>query len=298
MALSFRKKKPGTKPIYVVLAILALLIAVTLLTVWLIIGYHRSAPPPEESTDITTQPSYEEPVPGVANCLVILKMENRTNFLLVQTDPKQNRIVTAPIPSTLADEKDTIAQLFERNGSARVAEAVSKALELPVQHYVTLDSSAIHKFLSELDQGVSLKLPQSIHYTDENGLSSTVRSGKRELTATQAVAVLEHDNWTKKAYGERVAADMIASLFNHYLVKDRSIRGYFGSLANLSKTDLRIDHYTAYAPALSQLAENNDGSICSVVILDGKNKGGRFTPNLEDIRRHAGLHSAAKEDDR
>ena len=299
MALSFRKKKRGTKPIYVVLSVLLLLITASLLTVWLIIGYHRSAPTPEEGTETTTTPTYAEPLPDTESCLVILKMSTHTKFVLVQTNPQEGRISAVPIPATLADEsKTTLPQLLERNGSARVAETVANALELSVKHYVTLDADGIHEFLSDLDQGISLKLPQTITYTDENGLSSTVRSGKRDLTPSQALAVLEHSQWKKKGYTEQVAAELIASLFNRYLVADRSIRGYFGGLANVAQTDLRIDHFTAYSPALEQLAAANDGSVCKVVTLDGKTKGGRFIADLEAIRQNAGLHPTEKEDDR
>ena len=152
---------------------------------------------------------------------------------------------------------------------------------------------------TEIDKDGKVEYTEKvITYTDENGLTSTIRAGQRQLTATQAVAVLEYTDWEDGDDEEQIAAEMIASLLNHYLVADRSIRGYFGALANVAQTDLRIDNYTAYASALTSLAENNNGSVCSVITLDGTIKGGYFVPDVEAIRQNASLHSVQKEGDR
>ena len=297
MNLSFKKKKKGTKPIYIILSVLALLITATLLTIWLIIGYHRSVPTPEENGE-TTASTYEEPISGVANCLVILKMENHAKFVLVQTNPQDKCISAVPIPAIIANKNGTtLSHLYKAGGADRIIQVLEDALQLPVDHHITVDAVGINKFLSDLDQGITIKLPQNISYTDENGLSSTIRSGKRQLTASQAVAVLEYTGWDTGDYEERVAADMIASLLNQYLVTDRSIRGYFGALANVAQTDLRIDNYNTYSSALVLLAENNSGSICSIITLEGKIKGGFFVPDPDAMRLKSNLYSHIKEDD-
>lgn len=290
MAYSFRKPKNGNRPIHILLTCLAAVIAVAVLSVWLMVSYLQRRPVVDtDGADATT--TYTETVTEPATCLVILDMDEINHFLLVQTVPAENRVLLASVPDNLdVNSDDTLNGLLKRNGPVKVMQTVSKQLHLPIDHYLCLTPSGINKFLAEMDKGVTVKLPQSISYTDENGISSSLSAGSVNLTAGQATTVLSYTKWKKPQYADLMATRIMAALINHYMTSDYSLRGYFGVLANVAQTDLRIDNFTAYAPALTQLAENNDGKLCTVVTLEGDVREGQFVPDIDKCRKNTGMY--------
>lgn len=290
MAYQFKKPKTANKPIHIVITALIALIAVAILIVWLSFSYLQNRPTEQPETPEETDTGIEI-VTETASCLVILDMGENRQFVLVQTVPESTQVILAPIPAKLdTGSNDTLGDLLTRNGPVKVTETISNQLELPISNYFYFTPAGVNKFLSEMENGIKVKLPEPVTYTDENGIKSTVPSGTSTLTASQATAVLSYADWNKSQNASIVATRVMTSLFNNYMTSDYSLKGYFGTLSNVAQTNLRIDNFTAYVTALNHLAENNTGNIVTVVELSGTNDNGRFVPNIDDCRQNSGLY--------
>ncbi len=292
MALYFTKKKrwPPSKPIQYVLAFLGLILALVILSSWLIIRYHRSAPAtPSETTPSTTDPV--EYNTEIGHSLVIFNLPDAERFVLVQTNPNTNRIAVVALPANLTDGSGTtLTEALRQRGAPSATAVVANALDLPVNHYMSFTAKGVEQFLGQLDNGVLFNVPETISYTDENGANIRLSAGEHRLSASQVRSLLEYNNWKKAKNKASLAASLTVAVVNQYLVEGRSLEGYFGSLANATTTDLRIDNFNAYRSALAQLAAHNAGDICQQQPLQGTNKDGAFLPDLDTLRQETDLY--------
>lgn len=292
MALYFTKRRhwPPSRPVQFVLAFIALALAVAVLIAWLIIGYHRSAPTaiPEQEPSSPTEEI--EVVTDIGRCLVILDLEDTHHFLLVQTDPVKARISTVHIPANLVVENTTLGSTLKKHGSPQAVRAVAKALELPMTHYITLDTDGIENFVNQFENGITYTLPEAITYTDENGISARLTAAEHALTGSQVVGILRYDHWKKNSNRTAVATGLVCALLDQYLTDGFPLRSYFGLLANEAVTDLRIDNFNAYHTALTHLAQSNTGGICRIADLPGKTENGKFTANIQEFQKESGLY--------
>ena len=290
MAYQFNKPKSTNKPIHIVLTALIAILAIAVLTGWLTLSYLQNRPAEENETpDEMVSPV--ETVTEKATCLLILDMDTTQHYVLIQAAPHSGKMRIAAIPSNLeTGTTDTLTDLLRRSGPAKVTETVREQLSLPVENYLHLTPSGVNKFLNEMENGVTATIPEAIKYTDENGITSTLSSGKNTLTAGQATAALSYAKWSDTEYAALTTTRIIVSLLNSYMKPERSLKGYFGALSNVAQTNLRIDHYIAYAPALEAIAESNSGDIADVVELVGETDGGRFAPDVDSCRNSTGLY--------
>ena len=291
MAYQFNKPKSTNKPIHIVFTSLIALLAIVVLCGWLVLSYLTDRPTEQPEETETTSTTSDEVTLDVATCLVILDMNDSKQFLLVHTNPQAESIIVAAVPAQLdTGSGDTLSELLARSGPTKVMQTVAERLELPLSHYISLSHSGVNKFANELENGITVKLPETVKYTDENGITSTISAGTSTLTAGDTTAVLSHNKWKKKQYSALMATRITAAMFNSYLTPEYSVRGYFGALSNVATTDLRIDNFVAYKSALTHLAEANTGEIASIVELDGQYEKGRFYPNIDSCRRNSGLY--------
>ena len=295
MALYFTKKKrwPPSKPIQYILACFLLLIAIAIMSAWLIIRYHNSAAPatPTDETQVTTSDTIVETITEKAQCLIIFDFADAERFVLVQTDPGNNSITVVPLPTGLTDDEGcSLTEALRRHGAAKVTSIVSETLELSVNHYLTFTPKGVEQCLSQLDNGVLFNVPESVTYTDENGATIRLSAGEHLLSSGQVRSLLAYTKWSKSKTKNNLAADLTVAIINQYLVEGRSLIGYFGSISNGATTDLRIDNFNGYQDALVQLAQNNDGTICRRIELKGTTKKGVFTPDLDALRRETTLY--------
>lgn len=285
MALHFTNKKKGPLPF--ILACLALALAITCMILWIWIGFRKPTEPNSDNS-ATDSSRYEEPNTTIGRSLVILDYADSKQFMLIQSDPVRNRITVATLPANLADsDGNTLTTLFTKHGPLRVTQAVSSALELSVNHYITLTADGTQDFLDDLDSGVLFTLPEDIRYIDDNGSQIRLTAGEHTLSGAQTAAVLQYTDWKDT---DSIAADIIAALINQYLVSGRRFDGYFASLANAAQTDLRIDNFNAFRATLAQLAESNQGTLCQTITLDGTTENGIFVPNLQEMKKSSELY--------
>ena len=283
------KKHIARRIITITLSILALLLAVAVMLVWMF--WDRLTAPNQSDVSSDPQTQYEEPLTSVDSTLVILDFPDVKRYLLVQSVPARNTIHVVNIPANLAiKETDTLSTLLEKHGSLRVTQAVSEALALPVNHYLTLSPSGAYAFLKDLERGVSYNLPEDVQYTDENGNSTRLKAGEQLLSGVQVSGVLRYNGW-KSTSNENIAASIIAALINQYVVPNQRLDGYFAALADTAQTDLRIDNYNAFRRILTHLATNNNGLLCRVVTLIGTETDGRFIPDVDAMRSQTHLYS-------
>ena len=266
MPLSFKKQQ--RRPLPLILAFAALLLAIAGMLLWIWIGFHPSGPSSSDpSQDDASR--YEESPTGIGYCLLILDYGDNRRFMLIQSDPAQNRITVSPIPAQQADaDGNTLTALFSKHGSRRVTQTVAAMLALPVDHYITLNADGTKSFLDNLDGGVIFTLPEAIRYTDENGSQIQLKAGEHTLSGAQTAAVLRYTAWSNTAPPtDSIVADVVAAVLNQYLLPGHRFDGYFAALSNAAQTDLRIDNYNAYRAILTRLADSNQGALCEHVDL-------------------------------
>ena len=115
------------------------------------------------------------------------------------------------------------------------------------------------------------------------------------ITAGQAGALLRYTGWSKTATGDTVAARLVCGVLNRFMQPGHRFDGDFATLANVAQTDMRINHYNAYAATLVDLASGNTGDLAQVVSLTGTIEGGLFHPDVAALRAETPLYAQVKE---
>ncbi len=288
-----RRKQRKKRRTQYALAFIALALVLIVLVSWLATRYHLSGAGQEPDPSASSTPLVDEPVADTAATLLILNEEEQEQFILLQASPARQEICAVSIPAILdAGDGRSLADTLQKNGSPRVKEAVAKALELPIAHYISLDAAAVESYMNYLESGLTFSLPETVSYTDEGGLTVRMEAGERQLTANQVRRLLQYDGWKESATAQQVAADLIAAILNQYLLPQRSYGGDFAALANLVQTDIRIDHYNAYRTTLQYLADSNTaGSLCRTIMVSGSTTPqGLFDPDLDALRQDTPLY--------
>lgn len=295
MRLSFRvqhRQKVKRRLLYS-LSGLALLIAIGALIAWLIVRYTISMADRPSESGTSSAPVIEETLADTGSTLLILNEHGKERFVLVQASPARKEILVVPVPASLKTESgSTLAAAFRQQGSGKAVQTVSTALQLPVSHYITFSVADVVTFMNYLEGSLTFQLPESIKYTDENGLPAQVKAGERQLNANQIAGVLRHETWKKPATAESMFAELIAAILNQNLLPELRFGGDFAVLCNTAQTDLRIDHFNAYAYTLHYLADSNTGSLCRTLALTGQTDAdGHFAPDVNKMRRTTPLYA-------
>lgn len=295
MRLSFRqqhRQKVKRRLLYS-LSCLALLIAIGVLVAWLVVRYNISMADRPSESGTSSAPVVEESLADTGSTLLILNERNKERFVLVQASPARKEILAVPVTASLkADNGTTLAEVFQQQGSRKAVQTVSAALQLPVSHYITFSVADMVTFMNYLEGTLTFQLPESINYTDENGLPAQVKAGERQLNANQIAGVLRHETWKKPVTSESVFAQLIAAILNQNLLPELRFGNDFAVLCNTAQTDLRIDHFNAYAYTLHYLADSNSGSLCRTQALIGSTDAeGYFLPDVDKMRHKTPLYA-------
>lgn len=266
-----------------VLSALALLIALGIMSVWMLISYRQSKPLlPEGSAN--SSPPYEEVVTSGSNGVIVLDFEKSTRFFVIQLDAADGAIRILPIPQNLADENgNTLHLIYEQHGALQIAHTLSTVFELPIERYLVWDDEGALSFLNELSNGVIYQLPEDIQYTDKNGTSMHLKAGQHKLTGSQAAAILQHHTWKNPQAHLTTAAALMADVINQYMLPQQNLDAYFSAIADSSKTNLRIDNYNGARQLLTILAGSNTGNLCVYIECPGIESDGLFIPNTTKL---------------
>lgn len=291
MPLHFGKRRrwPPSRPVQYILAFLALGLAIVVLIAWLIIGYHQDNPKPDTPNEPSSSQELEM-VTDTSRCLVILDIEGAPRFLLLHTDPVKPQITVVNIPANLKADDSLLSATLVKNGSPRVVQAVSKALDLPLTHYITLAADGLEGFVNQFENGITYTLPENIQYTDESGATIRLDAGEHTLSGGQVKEILKYRNWKNKENQNTVVVELLCALINQNMTDSFPLKAYFGLLSNYAVTDLRIDNFNAYRSALSQIAQGNDGSVCRAVQLEGTTTDGGFLPDVHALQEESDLY--------
>lgn len=281
MPLYFTKPRrwPPSRPVQFALAFLALLIAVSLLALWLFIGY-RSNKEPSQSNNNTASSAPVESLADSSGLLLIINEKEHEQFVLVYAAPANRRMTVIPLPAnTETANGSTLTEIYRKSGAGQAQQATEELLGLSVKHYLALSASDALGYFEQLDKGLAFTVAEDVVYTDKNGAHAKLTAGKNDLTAAQMTALLQYTEWKSPENALTVAADLTAALLNQYLTPDHSTNGHFASIANVAQTDLRIDHFNAYRATLAHFASANEGDLCQRVLLSGTTVGNKFIPD-------------------
>lgn len=288
--LNPQRKWTGKRLLQLAIAILSLVVAITVMIGWMLFNHRQNNPPTDTSANDFSQNT--EPMTAVNRSLVILDFTDNVQFVLVQSNAATQTITAMAVPNTIVDEDGTpLLTLLEKHGPMRVVDTISDGLELSVDHYVRWSSKGLQSFLEELHNGIVYTVPEDIRYTDENGISVRLSAGEQKLTGAQATAVLQYTSWSNGIHHLHTAPQLFSAAINQYITANQSLEGLFVALANTAQTDLRIDHYNAFRPILTHLAQANQGNLCQSISLIGTEENGRFIPDIDAMRRQTDLYS-------
>ena len=273
MPLFFRAKRyrPMKRSTQFFLAFVALAVVIAVVTAWLVLAFHENEGPEDESlseTPAVTDGVYTEA--DISHLLVLFNEEGQERFLLVTSDPEENRIAVTPLPDRLAVGETTLLQRYRKGGSVDAVNAVEDALGIRPEHFIGLDAEGAASWINYLEKGLPYTLPEAVKGTDASGGTLKLAKGEHNLTATQAVGLICYKGWKDESLRETVAADLLTVMINRYLTEERYLPGDFGALANLAQTSLRIGDFNQKLETLSHLAAGNRGAVASVVPLTGE----------------------------
>lgn len=293
MPLYFTKPRrwPPSRPVQFALAILAMLFAMTLLALWLFMGY-RSNKEPTQSNDNAASSAPAETLADSSGLLLILNEKGHEQFILIHAAPAKSRMTVVPLPAhTEVTGGSTLTETYRKSGAGQAQQSVAQLLDLPIKHHLVLSTSAALSYFEQLDKGLTFTVPEDITYTDKNGAHVKLTAGKKELTAGQMAALLQYNEWQSSENALYVAPDLMAALLNQYLTPGRSMDGHFAAIANVAQTDLRIDHFNAYRATLTHFAAKNQGNLCRRTTLNGTTTGDRFIPDIADFQENGDLYA-------
>lgn len=276
MPLEFRRRrfrKPGKKGQYA-LALLALLAVIAVVCFWVAVRLHQpSAPEESTSGDTSADDPQADPSWEPAYLLVLITDEEAPRAVLLRSDPYKGAMQATPLPVNARVQEDTqLYALYRKQGAAAVTAALADTLEIPLQHYMAMRYDQVESWLNYLENGLVLTLPEAVQYA-----SLRLEAGEHNLTATQAVSLLQYTGWQDAARAEQIAADALCAMLNQYLTAARYLAGDFAALSNLCRTSLRIGDFTAGKDRLTYLAEQNAGSLCRTVTPEWKRTGDMVT---------------------
>lgn len=276
MPLEFRRRrfrKPGKKGQYA-LALLALLAVIAVVCFWVAVRLHQPSAPEEPDADSSSAEGVQaDPTWEPAYLLVLITDEEAPRVVLLRSDPYKGAMQATPLPVNARVQEDTLLYaLYRKQGAAAVTAALADTLEIPLQHYIAMRYDQVESWLNYLENGLVLTLPEAVQYA-----SLRLEAGEHNLTATQAVHLLQYEGWQDAARAEQIAADALCAMLNQYLTAARYLAGDFAALSNLCRSSLRIGDFTAGKDRLTYLAEQNAGSLCRTVTPEWKRTGDMVT---------------------
>lgn len=289
-----RSKRPLSRRAQFALAFAALALALGVVAAWMAVGYYseQSRNPNTQENSSSAPPTVEYTAEDTGNLLFILREEDICHYTLIQADPQHREMVAAALPGGLTDGNTTLAEALNKKGATKAASVVGDALELPVSHHMVMSFAQAENFLNYLENGVTLTLPQTIEFVDENGAKLQLKAGKQTLNAAQAVSLLRYEDWKDPADRQSIATRLVHAILNAYVREGRYFTGDFSTLANLCQTDLRIGDFTAWRETLEYLATaNTDGTLCRFAELAGTTyEDQRFVPDMRNNRKENPLY--------
>ncbi len=287
MPLYFRSRRPLSRRGQYAVAFGALAVVLMGLISWLMVRYYRSRPTEEPQTDSSTAPSVTYTAEDDGTMLLMFTDADAEQFWLIHAAPSDTALYVSPLPAaTLSERGQTLAEILRKNGPAKVTQVVASVTGVPVTRYMALTTDKAESFLADLGDGLPYYLPEAVSSTDKDGVTVQLEVGEQVLSAGQAAALWRYKGWAGTT-AVQVGADMLVALLNRYLLPERSLRGDFAALSNLTQTNLRIDDYNAYREPLLHLANANvRAPVCQRVDIPGETDNqGRFLPDTAAILR-------------
>lgn len=299
MPLEFRRRRfrmPGKKG-QIILAVVLLLLAAAVTAAWIVVSYQMDKAKQTASADMPDASS--EPVTAVytpqdaATVLLMLTDTGHERFTLVQADPAGSALRVAAVPELLAVGEDTtLVGVYRKSGAAAAVEAVQTALELPVRHYIAMTAEQAEEWLNYLENGVAVTLPEAVSFTDDRGIVLRLEAGERNLTATQAVALLRYTGWSDPQTDRLFHAQIVTAMLQRYFTPERRLGTDFAALSNTCRTSLRISDFNLYREKLVYLAGQlqADGAGLQTVTLSGRYTDDRFVFDRKATGSATGLY--------
>lgn len=270
MPLYFTDKKkrwPPPKAVQYIVAIIALLAAIGVLTVWLLLRFVYAEPdsdasstPSQSTTGTTTATQTQIDLPDDGYCLFIIEDTGYEGFAIIECSPTDNRILVRPVsPTLMLNESETVAQLYRRTKAAEITKALATHYQLPMDHYISLSISEVMSLITRWCGTLSMTPPEDISYRDENGATVRLPAVQNALTPKQVAEMLRYTRWNNAQSGENLAADLTTALINQILTPSQNLNKLYDDIADDSS--IRIHHFNAFYKGIAHLASLNDGSI-------------------------------------
>lgn len=223
--------------------------------------------------------------------LLITTLDNEAqNFLVMRLDPAATEIQVVSLPPETAVAVGTrTARLRELYGKgtrteiSQVQQAAGTVLGLSIDHYAVASYDEVEEIIAYCGNQLVFTIPEEMHYSDAESTYLRLSPGEQILSGIQVANILRYPvtYWSGgHAQHARIPAELCAAFIDQNLTPEGEKSGdaVFKDLVNLlSSNDLLISHYYQAQAALTHLAEENDGSICRVVSIEGEYVGSGAT---------------------
>ena len=174
-------------------------------------------------------------------------------FMLIEYNAVENRITIVPLPGgiSMSGEGRTLPNVYAVQGGSKAAQAVEKAVGVPVEFYVKMDRMGFITLLSSFGN-LNYDFVRTLTIED-NGISETVNAGSQRLTVeTLFRLVMLADYGEGESYRFNMIGSMLSDLINqNYRAVDGSLLdSYFRIITENSETDLNDKIFKTHKAAL------------------------------------------------
>lgn len=211
--------------------------------------------------------------------LLLITEENGAaqGFILLSAEPASARIRATALPRetavTVGTTQTRLFELYRSSGTKAVTERVSALLGVSVDNTAVITYEGIRRLVTYLGDGVIFTLPETVSYENADGVTVTMKSGARTLSATQVTDLLAYSDWNG---GRRTQAQMqgalVAATINQYLLPSRFDERDtdFQAIMSFWRSDILASQFATARDGLLFLARRNQNDICTLTVPAGE----------------------------
>ena len=264
MPLYFTDKKkhwPPPKAVQYILAAIALVAAIGILTAWLLVRFVYSDPDSAApsattgKTNLTTTTQSQVDLPETGFCLFIIEDNGYERFALIECAPTDGNITVRYVPATLLlSNGQTVTQTYQRTNAAQVTKDIATHYQIPLAHYISFSITEVESLVSRWGGSLPMTPPEEIKMG-----TAVLPAEQRAMTPQQISAMLRYTQWKDAQNRDRLIAEIVAAFINHTLTPNCNLNQIYSAIADHSS--IRVHHFNAFYDGLAYLSSLNEGAI-------------------------------------
>ena len=185
-----------------------------------------------------------------------------SGMVLLTVDMQMQKLSAVAYPPNTDLGGKTLQTYATNDGTAAAFVRLCEEIGTVGDKALTVSVSDLAAFIVHLKERLPLTLPEPME---------PLPAGESTLTPMQVADVLRYREWSDGVTVQaQLHAQVVAALFNRYLLPDRNLESDFKKLSQLCEEPLSISQYATSREILEALSHRNEGQLCSAAIADGE----------------------------